>query len=64
MASKLLFIGGALKAPPPATPDAFQMLPQVGLKIFFLNYRRSSVSSAFFNADNFIVIHGEFQLKI
>ena len=31
MASKLLFIGGALKAPP-ATRDAFQMLPQVGLK--------------------------------
>ena len=31
MASKLVFIGGALKAPPPATRDAFQMLPQVGL---------------------------------
>ena len=30
MASKLVFIGGALKAPP-ATWDAFQMLPQVGL---------------------------------
>jgi len=30
MASKLVFIGGALKAPP-ATRDAFQMLPQVGL---------------------------------
>ena len=31
MAPKLVFIGGALKAPPPATRDAFQMLPQVGL---------------------------------
>ena len=31
MASKVVFIGGALKAPPPATRDAFQMLPQVGL---------------------------------
>ena len=30
MASKLLFIRGALKAPP-ATQDAFQMLPHVGL---------------------------------
>ena len=29
---KLVYIvGGALKAPPPATRDAFQMLPQVGL---------------------------------
>ena len=31
MAFKLVFTGGALKAPPPATRDAFQMLPQVGL---------------------------------
>ena len=31
MASKLVFIGEDLKAPP-ATRDAFQMLPQVGLK--------------------------------
>ena len=31
MASKLVFIGGGFKSPPPATRDAFQMLPQVGL---------------------------------
>ena len=31
MASKLVFIRGALKGPP-ATRDAFPMLPQVGLK--------------------------------
>ena len=30
MASKLVFIGGGFKSPP-ATRDAFQMLPQVGL---------------------------------
>ena len=31
MASKLVFIGGGLEKPLPATWDVFQMLPQVGL---------------------------------
>ena len=45
MASKLVFIeeGGALKAPP-ATRDAFQMLPLVGL---MLRYRHSTFASEF-----------------
>ena len=34
MASKLVFIGGGALKAPPATRDAFQMLPQVGLTLF------------------------------
>ena len=37
MASKLVFIGGALKVPP-AIQDAFQMLSHVGLKIQHLKF--------------------------
>ena len=39
MASKLVFIGGAESAHPPATWDAFQMLPLVGLKKFDLIFQ-------------------------
>ena len=43
MASKLVFIGEDLKAPP-ATRDAFQMLPQVGLKSSLLihNFQKTT----------------------
>ena len=36
MASKMVFIGGGAESAPPATWDAFQMLPLVGLKILLI----------------------------
>ena len=37
MASKMVFIGGGAESAPPATWDAFQMLPLVGLMLYSVN---------------------------
>ena len=53
MASKLVFIGGGALKAPPATQDAFQMLPHVGLTMFSTKVKkffkgRMMVSGAYY----------------